>query len=89
MLKTTAWSVLHKRLVFQPYCIQLVQQFAVHHRHWLDFCLHLQDLMSTDDHFLEREQFIDEATFLVSGTVNRGNVRIRGLELILIFLYVP
>jgi len=36
----------------------------------------LQDLMSSDDHFLEKVQFSDEATFHVSGAVNRRNVRI-------------
>jgi hypothetical protein len=42
----------------------------------LDFCLQLQDLMSSDDHFLEKVQFSDQATFHVSGAVNRRNVRI-------------
>jgi len=50
------------------------------HRHQLDFCLQLQDLMSSDDHFLEKVQFSDEATFHVSGAVNRRNVRICGSE---------
>ena len=44
--------------------------------HRLDFCLHLQDLMSSDDHFLEKVQFSDEATFHVSSAVYRCNVRI-------------
>jgi hypothetical protein len=34
--------------------------------------------MSSDDHFLEKAQFSDEATFHVSGAVNHRNVRIRG-----------
>jgi len=50
------------------------------HRRWLDFCLQLRDLMSSDDHFLEKVQFSDEVTFHVSGAVNRRNVRIRGSE---------
>jgi len=50
------------------------------HRRRLDFCLQLQDLMSSVDHFLERVQFSDEATFHVSGAVNRRNVRIWGSE---------
>jgi hypothetical protein len=43
--------------------------------HWrrLDFCSQLQDLMSSDDHFLEKMQFSDEATFHVIGAVNRRN----------------
>jgi len=50
------------------------------HRRRLDFCLQLQDLMSSDDHFLEKVQFSDEATFHVNGAVNRHNVRIWGSE---------
>ena len=50
------------------------------HRRRLDFCLQLQDLMSSDDHFLEMLQFSDEGTFHVSGAVNRRNVRICGSE---------
>jgi hypothetical protein len=48
--------------------------------HRLDFCLHLQDLMSSDDHFLEKVQFSDEATFHVSSAVNRRSVKIWGSE---------
>jgi hypothetical protein len=77
MSKTTEWRVLHKRLVFKPYRIQMVQQLSdENHRRRLDFCLQLQDLMSSDDHFFEKVQFSDEATFHVSGAVNRRNVRI-------------
>jgi len=36
--------------------------------------------MSSDDHFLEKVQFSDEATFHVSGAVNRCSVRIWGSE---------
>ena len=36
--------------------------------------------MSSDDHFLEKLQFSDEATFHVSGAVNRRNVRRWGSE---------
>jgi len=37
-------------------------------------------LMSSDDHFLEKVQFSDEATFHVSDVVNRRNVRTWGSE---------
>ena len=81
MLKTTVWRVLYKHLVFKPYCIQMLQQLSDEdHRCWLDFCLQLQDLMSSDDHFLENVQFSDEATFHVSGAINCHNVRIWGCE---------
>jgi len=81
MSKTTVWRVLRKRLVFEPYRTQMVQQLSDEdHRRWLDSCLQLQDLMSSDDHFLEKVQFSDEATFHVSGAVNRRNFRICGSE---------
>ena len=81
MSKTTVWWVLRKRLVFKPYRNQMVQQLSDEdHRRRLDFCLHLQDLLSSHDHFLEMVQFSDEATFHVSGAINRHNVRIWGSE---------
>jgi hypothetical protein len=81
MSKTTVWMVLRKRLVFKPYHIQMVQQLSdKDHRRRLDFCLQLQNLMSSDGHFLQKVQFSDEATFHVSGAVNRRNVRIWGSE---------
>jgi hypothetical protein len=81
MSKTTVWRVLRKNLVFKPYCIQMVQQLSEEdHRCRLDFCLQLQDLMSSDDHVLKKVQFSDEATFHISGAVNRRNVRMRGSE---------
>jgi hypothetical protein len=62
MSKTTAWRVLRKPLMFKPYRIQMVQLSDEDHGRRLDFCLHLQDLMTSDDHFLEKVQFSDEAT---------------------------
>jgi len=55
MSKTTVWRVLRKRLVFKPYRTQMVQKLSDEdHRRRLDFCLQLQDLMSSDDYFLEK-----------------------------------
>jgi hypothetical protein len=55
MLKIRVWRDLHKHLVLKPYHIQMVQQLSDEdHRRWLNFCLQLQDLTSSDDHFLER-----------------------------------
>jgi hypothetical protein len=77
MSKTAVWRVLRKPLVFKPYRIQMVQQLSDEdRRRRLDFCLHLQNLVSSDDHFLEKLQFSDESTFHVSGAVNCRNVRI-------------
>jgi hypothetical protein len=71
MSKTTVWRVLHKHWVFKTYRIQMVQKLSDEdHRRWLNFCLQLQDLMSSDNHFLEKVQFSDEVTFHVSGAVN-------------------
>jgi len=80
MLKTTVWRVLHKHLVIIPYCIQMIQLLGEDHRCGLHFCLQLQELMSSNDHFLEKLQFSDEVTFDVSGAVNHSNVRIWGSE---------
>jgi hypothetical protein len=71
----TMWRVLRKRFVFKPYRVQVVQQLSDEdHSRRLNFCLQLQDLMSSDYHFLETVQFSDKATFHVSGAVNRRNV---------------
>jgi len=59
----------------------MVQQLSDEdHRRRLDFCLQLQDLVSSDDHFMEKVQFSDEATIHVSGAVTRRKVRIRDLK---------
>jgi hypothetical protein len=59
----------------------MVQQLSDEdRRRRLDFCLRLQELMSSVDHFLEKVQFSDEATFRVSGALNRRNARIWGSE---------
>jgi len=48
----------------------MVQQLSDEdHRCCIDFCLHSQDLMSSDDHFLAKVLFSDEATFHVWGAV--------------------
>jgi hypothetical protein len=59
----------------------MVQQLSDEdYRRRLDFSLQLQDLVSSNYHFLEKLQFSDEATFHVSGAVNRHSVRIWGSE---------
>jgi hypothetical protein len=59
----------------------MVQQLSEEdYRRRLDFYLQLQDLMISDYNFLEKIQLSDEATFYVSGAVNRRNVRICGSE---------
>jgi len=64
MSKKKVWRVPCKRSVFKSYRTQMVQQLLDEdHRRRLDFCLQLQDLMSSYDPFLEKVQFSDEATF--------------------------
>jgi hypothetical protein len=59
----------------------MVQQLSDEdHRCQVDFCLQLQDLMSSGDHFLEKVEVSDKATFHVSSAVNRRNVRMWGSE---------
>jgi hypothetical protein len=59
----------------------MVQQLSDEdHRRRIDFCLRLKDLMMSGDNFLEKLQFTDEATFHVSGAVNRRIARIWGSE---------
>jgi hypothetical protein len=50
------------------------------HRRRLDFCLQLQDVMSSGDQFLENVQFSAEAISHISVAVNCRNVRIWGSE---------
>ena len=58
--------------MFKPYRIQMVQQLSdKDDRRRLDFCLQLQDLMSSDDHFLGKVQFSDEATIHISCEVRQ------------------
>jgi hypothetical protein len=81
MSNTRVWRILRKCLVFKPYRTQMVQQLSDEdHRRQLDFCLQLQDLMSSDDHFLEKVQFSDKATFHDCGAVSRRNDRIWASE---------
>ena len=80
-VETRGWSAVFKRLVFEPHRIQMVQQLSdFDQRRRLRFCTQLQDLMSSDDHFLVKARFGDEAPFRVSGAVNRLNVIIWGFE---------
>jgi hypothetical protein len=79
--KTTMWRVLPKRLVLNHTASKWYNNCWMKITgNGLNFRLQLQDLMSSDDHFLEKVQFSDEATFHVSGAVNHCSVRIWGSE---------
>ena len=77
---TTVWRVLTRRLGMKPYRLQLVQKLRNDDKgKRMEFSnALLEDL--EDDSFLPRLIFSDEATFHLSGKVNRHNVRIWGLE---------
>jgi len=76
----TVWRVLRRRLLFKPYRLQLVQALRPNDkRKRVEFCDRM--LQNTeDDIFLPRLIFSDEATFHLSGKVNRHNDRIWGLQ---------
>ena len=78
--QTTAWRVLRKRLKMYPYRLMMLQHLRrEYHTKRLHFCVSFQDLCG-DDNFLKRLRFSDEATFHVSGKMNKQNVRICGTE---------
>lgn len=78
--QTTVWRVLRRRLALRPYRLQLVQALrAGDKRRRVEFCHDILEDME-EDTFLPRLVFSDEATFHVSGKVNRHNVRIWGSE---------
>jgi hypothetical protein len=72
----------HKRLRLRAFKIQLVQKLRENdktvrrHTFPLEMLLRLDD----DDTFMKHVVFSDEATFDVSGKVNRHNCRIWGSE---------
>ena len=76
----TVWRVLRCRSLFMPYRLQLVQALRPNDkRKSVEFCDRM--LQNTeDDTFLPPLIFSDEATFHLSGKVNRHHVRIWGLQ---------
>ena len=74
--QTTVWRVLRKRLQMYPYRLMMLQHLRREdHTKCLHFCVSFQDLCGDDD-FLKGLRFRDEATFHVSGKLNKQNVRI-------------
>ncbi|PNF28684.1 hypothetical protein B7P43_G07888 [Cryptotermes secundus] len=71
----TVWCVLTVRLHLKPYRLQLVQALTNNDkRKRMEFCDSMLEMM--EDELI----FSGEATFHLSGTVNRHNVRIWGTE---------
>ncbi|PNF40965.1 hypothetical protein B7P43_G08819 [Cryptotermes secundus] len=78
--QSTVWRVLTVRLHLKPYRLQLVQALTNDDkRKRMEFCDSMLETME-DETFISRLIFSDEATFHLSGTVSRHNVRIWGTE---------
>ena len=79
--RSTVQKVLHKRLRFTPYRLQLVQRLYPQDRETrFNFCQGLQESMENYLDLLSKIIFSDEATFHLNGKVNRHNVRIWGTQ---------
>ena len=78
---TTVHKVLHKKLRLYAYKVQMLQRLQPNdkpkRKEFADNMLHR---ISEDEEFLKRICFSDEATFHVSGKLNKHNVRIWGSE---------
>lgn len=65
----------------KPYRLQLVQALrGVENLKRIEFCEFVLGKMETDDLFISKLVFSDEATFHTNGKFNRHNVRIWGNE---------
>lgn len=81
MPRTTVHHVLRKRLHLYAYKVQIMQALQPEDKpQRYDFACDMLDRCDQDPAFLSRIMFSDEATFHISGTVNRHNVRIWGME---------
>ena len=78
---TAVHKVLHKRSRLLAYKVQMLQRLQPNdkpkRKEFADNMLHR---ISEDEEFLKRICFSDEATFQVSGKLNKHNVRIWGSE---------
>ena len=79
MPQTTVWKVLRKKLNFKPYHLQLTQEVTKDDKmRRFEFCVRMQQELEHED-FANKLIFSDEATFHLSGHVNRHNVRVWGM----------
>lgn len=81
MPRATVHKVLRKRLRLCAYKVQILQELKPEdkpRRH--SFACDMLDRIDRDPNFLTNIMFSDEATFHVSGAVNRHNVRIWGSQ---------
>jgi len=79
--KSTVHKVMRKRFGLYPYKLQLVQELKPNDKpRRLHFATDMLARINNDPTFLKRICFSDEATFHVSGKVNRHNCRIWGTQ---------
>ena len=77
----TIVDILHKRLQFRAYKLQIVQVLQPNDRpQRAAFAEEMLDRIEADNRYLQCVVFSDEVTFHLSGKVNRHNVRIWGSE---------
>ena len=78
--QSTMWRILRKRLRCKSYRLQLYQALSENDKDVrLNFCIEMQERFAVDG-FTDSLTFSDEATFHLSGKVNRHNVCIWGTE---------
>lgn len=71
---STVWSVLHEDLQMKPFKFSFCHQlFSDDKAARITMCNEFQQRISDDENFLNRLCFSDEATFHLSGRVNRHN----------------
>jgi hypothetical protein len=69
------------RLSFRAYKFQLLQELNPSDRpHWRNFCADMPNCLKEYNLFLEKIVLSDEATFHLSGKVNRHNLTIWGSQ---------
>ena len=74
--RSTVHKVLHKNLRLYAYMLQALQSNDMPRQK--EFAVNMLQRISENEAFVKRVCFSDEATFHVSGKLNKHNVRIRG-----------
>ena len=81
MKRSTVHKILHRRLRLYAYTVQILQEIKPEDAPKREtFAITMLDRIAEDETFLSRMMFTDEATFHVSGKVNRHNVHMWGSE---------
>jgi hypothetical protein len=79
--QTTVWRVVHNRLHLHAYKVQIIQALKPDGKpRRFQFAKYIWSKVKSDENFLRRWIFPDEATFYVSWRVNRHNCIIWGSE---------